>query len=97
MKLRPREPELPSSKLVLDVPGKVFVGLQDYSKYYEASHGRTLATELMAVDMLEAFMSSDYDFTKWRRDRSGKPSRKVSKPARIEPRASAPVDRGEGR
>jgi hypothetical protein len=97
MKLKPREPELPPSKLILDVPGKVLVGLQDYSKYYEASHGHSLATELMAVDMLEAFMSSDYDFTKWRRDRSGKASRKVSKSVRVDPRASAPVDRGEGR
>jgi len=57
MSLKPREPELPSSKLVLDVPENVFGGLQDYSRFYDSSHGQTIATELMAVDMLEAFTS----------------------------------------
>ena len=97
MKLKPREPELPSSKLVLDVPGKVLASLQDYSRYYESSHGQTIATELMTVDMLQAFMSSDHGFARWRRAQSGKTPRKVAKAARTESRVPSTVDRAEVR
>lgn len=97
MKLKAREPELPSSKLVLDVPGKLRVSLEDYGRYYESSHGHTLALELVAVDMLSAFIASDYEFSKWRRERAGKTSRRSPKSSRVSPHVPAGAERGEGR
>jgi hypothetical protein len=97
MKLKAREPELPSSPLTLDVPGKLHGALEDYSRYYETSHGHAIAIDLMAVDILSAFLAADYGFTKWRRDRLGKPSRKVSKSARSGPHSAATADAGERR
>jgi hypothetical protein len=97
MKLKPREQEVPSSPLTLDVPGKLHGALEDYSRYYEASHGHAIAIDLMAVDILSAFVATDYGFKKWRRERAGKIPRKVSKPPRGNSHGSAGADAGEGR
>ena len=97
MKLKAREPELPSLPLKLDVPGKLHEALEDYSRYYQASHGYEIAVDLMAVDILSAFVATDYGFKKWRRERAGKTPRKVSKPPRGNSHGSASADAGEGR
>ena len=97
MKLKPREPELPSLPLKLDVPGKLHEMLEDYSRYYQASHGHEIAVDSMVVDMLSAFVATDYGFKKWRRERAGKTLRKMSKPPRGNSHGSASTDAGEGR
>ena len=64
MKLKTRELELQSSPLKLDVPGELQEALEDYSRYYQASHGHEIAVELMADDILSAFVATDYGFKK---------------------------------
>ena len=70
MKLKAREPNLPSSSLRLSVPGKLMTTLEDYARYYQAEHGQPITLDQMAIDMLGSFVASDFDFARWRRTKA---------------------------
>jgi hypothetical protein len=79
MKLKPLERELSPTEFHLQIPGKLAEVLGDYGRYFEAQHGQTIAQDVLIVQIISAFVASDHDFQKWRRERSGKTTRKGSK------------------
>jgi hypothetical protein len=79
MKLKPLERELSPAELNLQIPGKLAEVLGDYGRYFEAQHAQTIAQDVLIAQILSAFVASDHDFQKWRRERSGRAIRKGSK------------------
>jgi hypothetical protein len=85
MKLKPLERELSPSDLTLQIPGKLAEALGDYGRYFEVEHAQTITQDVLVVQILSAFIASDHDFQKWRREHSGKAIRKTSKVLRGAP------------
>ncbi len=65
MRLNKVEKQLPSAQVNITLPGKLKAELDDYTSYYQHTHGDAISIRRIIVEIVRNFVESDREFQSW--------------------------------
>lgn len=68
MRLKPKELIKPPKTVKVMLTGELTSLLEQYCRYYQSAHKQEIAVPELLMDMAEAFLKSDREFIRWRRN-----------------------------